>query len=166
MDWLLDFGFRSVSLVVDMDILKTVITAFLGSLGFALLYGLKRKHLIFASLGGLISWGMYLLFYFVFNQKGIFLPCFIATIITAVYVILVAICVKAPTHMFLLPALIPLIPGSTLYYTFLNFYRKEWNVMFQYAGETFAFVFAIAAGMSVVWLFKSIITKSNYNEPQ
>ena len=149
-----------------MDIVKTILTAFLGSLGFALLYGLKRKHLIFASLGGLISWGMYLLFSFILNQNGIFLPCFIATVITAAYVILVAICVKAPTHLFLLPALIPLIPGSTLYYTFLHFYRKEWNVMFQYAGETFAFVFAIATGMSVVWLVKSIITQSNYNEPQ
>ena len=65
MDWLLDFGFRLVWLVADMDIVKTVITAFLGSLGFSLLYGLKRRHLLFASLGGLISWGMYLLFSFV-----------------------------------------------------------------------------------------------------
>lgn len=157
----MDSGFLSAFLVVSMDILKTVITAFLGSLGFALLYGLKKKHLIFASIGGLISWGMYLIFYSVFNQNEIFLPCFVATVITAVYVNLIAIWVKAPTHMFLLPALIPLIPGSTLYYTFLYFYKKDWNEMFKYAGETFAFVFAIAAGMSVVWLFKSVKTKIN-----
>lgn len=144
-----------------MEIIKTVLTAFLGSLGFSLLYGLKRRHLLFASIGGLISWGMYLLFTFIFNENGIFLPCFLATVVTAVYVNLVAICVKAPTHLFLLPALIPLVPGSSLYYTFLRFYKKEWNVMFQYAGETFAFVFAIAAGMSVVWLLKSVRTKLN-----
>ncbi len=157
----MDFGFRLVWLVADMDIVKTVITAFLGSLGFSLLYGLKRRHLLFASLGGLISWGMYLLFSFVFNQKAIFLPCFIATLITATYVNYISIRVKAPTHLFLLPAIIPLIPGSTLYYTFLNFYKKEWSLMFEFAGETFAFVFAIAAGMSVVWLFKSVRTKLN-----
>ena len=144
-----------------MDIIKTILTAFLGSLGFSLLYGLKRRHLLFASLGGLISWGMYLLFSFIFKQNGIFLPCFVATVFTATYVNFISVCVKAPTHLFLLPALIPLIPGSTLYYTFLNFYKKEWNEMFQYAGETFAFVFAIAAGMSVVWLFKSVRTKLN-----
>ena len=159
-------GYLLGCLVVSMEIVKTVTTAFLGSLGFSLLYGLKKRHLLFASIGGLLSWGMYLLFSFIFNQKGVFLPCFIATVITAAYVNIVSIRVKAPTHLFLLPALIPLIPGSTLYYTFLNFYKKEWNVMFEFAGETFAFVFAIAAGMSVVWLLKSIIIKLNSKELQ
>ena len=84
-----------------MDILKTVITAFLGSLGFALLYGLKKRYLIYASIGGLISWGMYLIFSYTFNQNEIFLPCFIATVITAIYVNIIAVWVKAPTHMFI-----------------------------------------------------------------
>lgn len=144
-----------------MDVVKTIITAFLGSLGFALLYGLKRKYLIFASIGGLISWSIYLVFSFAFKESGIFLPCFIATVVTAAYVNFIAVRLQAPTHLFLLPSLLPLIPGSTLYYSFLYFYKKEWNEMFEYAGETFAFVFAIAAGMSVVWLLKSIKLKLN-----
>ncbi len=157
----MDSAFLLDCLVASMEIIKTIVTAFLGSLGFSLLYGLKKRHLIFASIGGLIAWGMYLLFTFTFSESGIFLPCFLATVITATYVNILAICVKAPTHLFLLPALLPLVPGSSLYYTFFHFYKKEWSEMFLRAGETFTFVFAIAAGMSVVWLLKSVITKLN-----
>lgn len=142
-----------------MGIIKTVLAAFLGSLGFSLLYGLKKKYILFASIGGLISWGMYLFFSFLFNENGVFLQCFLATVVTATYVNCIADVFKAPTHLFLLPSLIPLVPGSTLYYTFLHFYRREWEAMFCNGGETFSFVFAIAAGMSVVWLFKPIKRK-------
>lgn len=144
-----------------MEIIKTIITAFSGSLGFALLYGLRKKYLFLASSGGLISWSIYLLFSSVFSGDGIFLPCFIATVITAIYVNIVSVVVKAPTQLFLLPGLIPLIPGSDLYYTFLFFYKKEWSTMFHSAAKTLSFVFAIATGMSVVWLFKSVRTKLN-----
>ena len=155
----MDSGFHLVSLVVDMDIIKTIITAFLGSLGFSLLYGLKKKYLLLASIGGLISWGMYLLFSVLINNNGVFLQCFLATVVTAAYVNCVATVCQAPTHLFLLPAIIPLIPGSTLYYTFFYFYRREWETMYHSGGETVSFVFSIAAGMSVVWLFKSIKAK-------
>ena len=35
--------------------------AFFGSLGFALLFGLPRRYLFAASLGGLLAWAVYLL---------------------------------------------------------------------------------------------------------
>ena len=38
-----------------------LLTAFLGTLGFSLLFGLCRRYLIVASLGGLLSWSVYLL---------------------------------------------------------------------------------------------------------
>lgn len=138
-----------------MEIFKTIITAFLGSLGFAILYGLRKRHMLFASIGGLISWSMYLLFSYMLSGSGIFIPCFLATFITALYVSFISTKIKAPTLLFLLPALIPLVPGSSLYYTFYYFYRKDWNEMFNFAGKTFSFVFAIAAGMSIVLLLKA-----------
>ncbi len=34
--------------------------AFLGSLGFAVLFNIRGEKLVFAALGGLLSWGVYL----------------------------------------------------------------------------------------------------------
>ena len=39
------------------EIVMQLVTAFLGSLGFALLFHVRREKLLLASLGGLLSWG-------------------------------------------------------------------------------------------------------------
>ena len=43
------------------DIVIQLVTAFAGSLGFALLFHVRREKLLLASLGGLLAWGVYLL---------------------------------------------------------------------------------------------------------
>ena len=43
-----------------MSILIQLLTAFLGSLGFALVFGMRRRYLFCASLGALLGWGVYL----------------------------------------------------------------------------------------------------------
>ena len=40
-----------------------LIAALLGALGFSLVFGLHKRHLLLASLGGLLTWGVYLLIY-------------------------------------------------------------------------------------------------------
>ena len=42
------------------DVIIQLVTAFLGSLGFTLLFGLRRRYLFAASLGGGLAWGVYL----------------------------------------------------------------------------------------------------------
>ena len=42
------------------QILIQLVTAFIGSLGFGLLFGLRMKHVFWAALGGMIAWGIYL----------------------------------------------------------------------------------------------------------
>ena len=44
-----------------MDMLIQLVTAFTGSLGFALLFHVRKEKLLLASLGGLLAWGVYLL---------------------------------------------------------------------------------------------------------
>lgn len=139
-----------------MEAIKTLVTAFIGTFGFALLYGLRKRYILPASLGGLISWAAYLLFDYIFLGKQMFLSCLFATMITAIYVNILAYRIKAPTTLFLLPAILPLIPGSDLYYMFLYFYRSDYGNMKHYAVNLVTFMFAIAIGMSVIWSLKYI----------
>ena len=40
------------------QIVIQLVTAYIGSLGFALLFGLRAKHLFPAALGGMSGWGI------------------------------------------------------------------------------------------------------------
>ena len=43
------------------EIVLQLAAAFLGALGFSLLFGLHKRHLFLAALGGMMSWGVRLL---------------------------------------------------------------------------------------------------------
>ena len=89
--------------------------AFVGSLGFCMMFRLRAGLLVPASLGGLFCWAVYLTG--AQYVEGIFLPSFIASAFAATYAEVLARKLKAPATLFLIPAVVPLVPGSGLYYT-------------------------------------------------
>ena len=132
-----------------MEIIVQLVTGMLGSLGFALLFGLKRQYLISASLGGLLSWGLYLIGFNVFNN--IFAACLLASAFCALYSEVVARLQKAPTTLFFITSVVPLIPGSTLYYACSNAVIRDWQSAKHYATITLQYALAIAAGSCIIW---------------
>ncbi|MBF7096252.1 threonine/serine exporter family protein [Alkalibacter mobilis] len=89
--------------------------AFLGSLGFAVMFHVKGIKLFFCGLGGAVTWAIFLgVKIFGDSIIGGF---FIATLSASLISEILARKIKAPVIMFLVPMLVPLIPGSDLYYT-------------------------------------------------
>ncbi len=89
--------------------------AFLGSLGFAIMFQVKGIKLVFCSFGGAL---MMTTFFLVGNYSdSLITGIFFATFLTSFLAEILARKFKAPVIMFLVPMLIPLIPGSDLYYT-------------------------------------------------
>ena len=71
-----------------------LITGMLGSVGFALLFGLRAKYIPFAALGGFMCWGIYLLS---FQLSGIiFLSGLLASGFSAFYGEIIARVKKLP----------------------------------------------------------------------
>lgn len=126
-------------------------TAFLGALSFALIFGLRRRLIIPASLGGLLSWAIYLICGGFID--GVFAPCLIASAFSALYAELLARVLKAPVTLFFLPAMVPLIPGSSLYYAMSSVVRRDMDTARHYGSLTIQYALAIAVGMSLVWAF-------------
>lgn len=93
-----------------------LVPALLGSMGFALVFNLDLKHLALASLGGLLGWLIYLL-----CEGALALNVFWASLIAAfcadLFSQISARITRTPTTLFLISAIIPLVPGSSLYYT-------------------------------------------------
>ena len=134
-----------------------LLTAFVGSLGFGLLFGLRRRYLVPAGLGGMLSWGLYLLLSLLLPSP--FLVCLLAAAFSMLWAELMAHLLRSPTTLFLVPAVIPLVPGSSLYYAMSCVVRKDLESARVYGVQTAEFALAIAAGMSIVLVFRELRTQ-------
>ena len=129
--------------------LVQLITGTLGSVGFAAIFRLRHRFLPLAALGGFLNWGCYLV---CFHFTGeIFLSCLIASGLSCLYAELLAMRLRAPAPLFLIPAFIPSIPGSNLYYTLEAVVRRDTAAITSNAVTTCLWAFGIAAGISAVW---------------
>lgn len=88
----------------------------MGSMCFGVLFNVKGKNLFFSGLGGGLGWFSYeLLSYLGLSNSSYAL--FIATIVMSVYSEIMARVLKQPVTIFVVSAMIPLVPGSGMYYT-------------------------------------------------
>ena len=122
-----------------------LVTAFLGSWGFAMLFHVRRERLLLASLGGLLAWGVYLLLGFVSDQDVV--RYFFASVALTVYAETMARVVKCPATLFLITAAIPLVPGGSLYKTMQFFMQNDLAAFSSQALTTVLLAVAIAVGM-------------------
>ena len=131
-----------------------LIAAFLGALGFSLLFRLHKRHLFLASLGGMLTWGVYLLSqHFLHNL-------FFANLIASVFAVFTAEALarwrKSPATVFVIPSIIPLVPGSSLYYTMSYAVQNDVERLNYYGHQLLTAAFAIAAGISFVAICREL----------
>lgn len=126
-----------------------IIMAAIGSLGFSLLFRLRPEHLPLAALGGALTWGAYLLM--IEETADIFVASVVASIFCALFAEIVSKVQKTPATVLLIPSIIPLIPGRTLYYTMIGVVEKDFDSAIFYGKLTIQYGIAIALGIAVVW---------------
>lgn len=137
-------------------IVTQLITSFLGSLGFALIFRVGKKYLPESALGGVLCWGTYLLGEAL--GLGSFFACIAAAAVSTLYSELLARILKAPTTIFLIPSVVPLIPGSSLYYTMYSVVSGDLEQFRSYGIETAVIAFGMAAGISLISAIFAILT--------
>ena len=131
--------------------------AVVGSVGFAMLFNLRSKHLFFAALGGGLTWGIYL---FCSGWMDSFFACNLAAAIGAsIYGEVMAAIFKTPLVIFRIPAMVPLIPGGSLYYTINAALLKDQAAFEEKGMETMAAALAISVGIVAVNLVAGYIRK-------
>lgn len=135
-----------------------LITAMTGSMGFALLFHVRPRLILPAALGGFFNWGIYLISARFLD--GVLTPSVITAAFSALYAELMARRFKAPATVFFIPTIIPLIPGSTLYYTMSSMVAKDWNAAREFGYTTAQYALGIAAGASLIWTLNDIIKKA------
>ncbi len=137
-----------------MDLMQ-IFMGFLGSLGFSTLFHIKGRRLLIASLGGLISWTVFLLLEPLLPGESV--RYFLASATVTVYAEVFARVIKTPTTTFLVPSLIPLIPGGALYYTMNYALNEQWAAFAAKAFYTLELAVALALGMIAVTTLNRIV---------
>lgn len=118
------------------------IGAFIGSVSFAILFRVAPQHLLW---GGLCGLATYIVYYAVeFFTDGMQFPAaFISTIVTALFAEIASRVRRAPTIVFLIPGVIPTVPGGVLYRTMRYLLIQEWQSAFD------AFLIALQIGLGI-----------------
>ena len=107
-----------------------VLSSFIGALGFSILFNVRGKKLFLAGLGGLVSWTVYLVI--ASTTTSTFFPNFVASMAATIYAEGLARLAKSPATIFLIGAIIPLVPGGQLYYTMNYAVAKNWGLFTLY----------------------------------
>ena len=139
-------------------ILQSVIQVLMGtvgSFGFSILYNIRGRKLILAGLGGLFSWSLCLILQIWIESEVI--RYFFSAAFVATYAEVLARVLKTPTTTFLVPAIIPHVPGASLYYTMKFALNKQWYEFFSKAFDTVELALALAIGLIAVSSFVKVL---------
>lgn len=109
--------------------------AFFASLGFGILFNVPKKHLLSVALVGMLGGIMYRLL--LVSTASESLALFVASMAISLVSEILARCLHCPTTIFLICAMVPLVPGGGMYYTMLDIVNAD-------------FVSALTTGMNTL----------------
>lgn len=127
------------------DLSFQTLTAALGSLAFGIVYKVRNERLPVVAAGGGIGWFLYSVIFC--RWESIFISNVAASVFATLYSEAMARKRKAPVVVFLLPCLIPLVPGGGLYYTMSYAVLKEMQQCRIYLSNTAEAAIGIATGV-------------------
>ncbi|HOD18445.1 MAG TPA: threonine/serine exporter family protein [Candidatus Cloacimonadota bacterium] len=134
---------------------------FIAILGFSIRSNIKGWKLIFTGLGGALSWGLYLLF--LAWSKSLLLSIFLATSAVCLYAEFMGRAYKMPVSVFVICAIIPLVPGSGLYYSMKAYIDGKMLEALKLMGQTLMIAgtisVAIAVMSSITNLFRQMLRR-------
>lgn len=121
--------------------------AFLATLGFGVLFRAPARDLPFAAFGGAVSWGVYLAIKAMTGTDS--LSYFAASIAVGLYAEMAAAMLKRPATLFIISAIIPLVPGAGMYRTMFEAVAGRADASLTIGFQTLTLAGAIASGLAV-----------------
>ncbi|MBR4021928.1 MAG: threonine/serine exporter family protein [Ruminococcus sp.] len=134
-----------------------IATGLIGSLCFGILFNMRGKRLIATAVGGLLSWGLFVvLSHFILNEP---INYFIVAAVVSLYSEIMARALKTPAAPVVTTSLMPLIPGGSLYYTMASAFESNFTTFLEKAVSTLKLACALALGIIVVTAISQFMFK-------
>ncbi len=131
-----------------------LVTAAIATLGFSILFYVHPRRLLLATVGGVLTCAVYLGLGAAFS--GELIPNLVAAALGAAYSEVCARLTRVPVPVYMIPCVIPLVPGSGLYATMFALVSGEYATAATAGLTTLQAALGIAGGIiaaSVVALF-------------
>ena len=133
---------------IDYSFMIQSLACCVGVVGFSFLFNVRGKGLVLCMVGAIVCWGVYTLVLLFGGDENT--AMFIGSMYAAIHAEIMARVRKCPAIGFLIMALLPLIPGSSLYYTMNYAVRGEMALFASKGMSTIIFAGLMAAGVLLI----------------
>ena len=135
------------------------IMAGIGTTAFAILFRVRKQHILDTSILGFISWFLFLTLSEL--QFNVMLSIFISGFIIAIASRIFAVQRTCPAIVFLMTSLFPLLPGLSFYRSIYYMLMGQETIAISFAKESFLIAFTIAISIAIVKYIKPPLIKKN-----
>lgn len=132
-----------------MTITGQLISALLGTIGFAILFGIPRNHYLSTGAIGVAGWLVYILLQR-YCGSGVVECNLAATIVVCIFSRIAARMLKAPNTIFIIGGIFPLVPGGGIFWTAYYLVSNQLHLALQSGFTAIKVVFAIVLGIVLV----------------
>lgn len=139
-----------------------ILSAFIASFAFGIVFNIKGKNLFFSALCGALGW-----FIYKFSLRlGVSdtTSLFLAAVGLSIYSEVFARILKTPVTTFVIAALIPLVPGGGMYYTMVEAITGNVMKSLETGIKTLASAGALALGIILVSTLTKTLIKYKLNK--
>ena len=144
-----------LSTFTNLDFWVSFLMAGIGTVGFSLLFRSRGKYLFILGVGGALTYAVYR--FFELNVfYSVFAAAFFSSAFSAVYSEVFARIKRAPAIVFLAPCAIPIVPGSSLYYTMSSLISRNTEAALSHFSNAIVIGIGIAGGIMAVSILVNI----------
>ena len=148
-----EFYSGPIEMTATVEWWMVLITAFFSTLGFAIIFNNKYSHLWIVSLCGVAACVAYIFPYYASNNT--FFSVMMGTVLATFLAEILARVLKAPTTVFLLPAIIPFVPGARLFFTMYSLINSDFTSF----KDNFLELMLASLGIAVGIILASVVTQ-------
>lgn len=134
--------------MTDMPLYMHFIYSFIATAGFAVFLNAPKSTLLSSGLTGGLGWALF--YYLVMLTENDILSNFIAALLVSYLSEILARKLKQPAIVFIIPGIIPLVPGLGMYNTMLYLVQSDYNNAIAKGADVLFVGGAISLGILVV----------------
>lgn len=142
-----------------MEFINHLFFSFISTFGFAVMFNIPKKQIFSASMLGSTGWLIFH-FYSVYSSTSI-ISAFWGSLAVGILGEFLARYKKQPATIFIIPGIIPLVPGAGMYYTMDNLVQNKLTKAAEVGIETFMIALSIAIGIILATSVSKVLKKNN-----
>lgn len=131
-----------------IEVFKHFIYAFICAIGFAMLFNAPRSSLMKSGFAAGVGWALYNLSLQLSLSSVV--STFIASLSIGMISEFLAVYYKQPITVYIIPGIVPLVPGYLLYYTMISIMEGNLVNAASHGSEAMMIAIAIAGALTIV----------------